>query len=97
MLFRMRRTVLTRSSLAVWILALAMSAPLTSAAAFDPTQTSQVPVRIAPSEAAAIEARWRRQVCTAAGCAGAVSQPWSHAAGFGAVAVAAGWLGRRRR
>ena len=97
MLFRMRRTVPTRALLGVWILALAMAAPFASAAAFDPTETSPVPLLSGPSEADAMQARWRRQVCTAAGCAGAASQPWSHAVGFGAVAVAAGWLGRRRR
>ncbi len=34
--------------------------------------------------------------CTFLGCRGAAPSPFSEAAGFGAAALAAGWMGRRR-
>ena len=83
--------------LALALRVLLVAAPLATAAAFDPAELRAVPALTAPSAAEALEARWRRQVCTAPGCAGPASQPWVQAASFGAAVVAAGWIGRRRQ
>lgn len=55
--------------------------------------TSPAPTPALPS---APPKDWIGRYCTPAGCAGAASNPWSTAIGFGAAAIAAGWLGRRR-
>jgi len=59
-------------------------------------QTALADETVAPGSNARPAAHWRGRFCTPFGCTGAPSNPWSVAAGFGAAALAAGWLGRRR-
>ncbi len=56
---------------------------------------AQADTAAAPESEARPAARWRGQSCTPAGCTGAPAKPWSVVVGFGAAALAAGWIGRR--
>ncbi len=74
------------------MLATLCAALLAATARLDASNLLQVPE---PQERPA--ARWRGQYCTAIGCAGAPAKPWSVAIGFGGAALAAIWIGRRRK
>jgi hypothetical protein len=57
-----------------------------------PAATGATPQLPDPDEVASMRGRF----CSFTHCSGAPAHPWSIALGFGAVAVASGWIGRRR-
>jgi hypothetical protein len=87
----MQRFLCIAAGLAALSWALAAPAP-----ALEPGAAPRVPA-IAPAEMPGPAAEGRRGVtCTPIGCFRAPSSPWSALAGFGAAALAAGWIARRQ-
>lgn len=87
----MRRFLCTGAGLAALSWALAAPAP-----ALDPGAAPAVPA-IAPAAMPGPAEEGRSGVsCTPFGCFRAPSSPWSALAGFGAAAIAAGWIARRQ-